>query len=195
MIKPLLSILFALSFLNAIAQKIPNTGSYVTSDGLYTIIIRYEADNTVTILEPNKESNYHPLGDDVYAFKNPVNNIDYRLKVIDNKTIDCYKPATPDNVTRVTFTGSQNVAFSKTEIDRLKGIEKFYLDKIKSDPANTQTWTFCAAAAMAHIYYNEEGYKKYAARAAKNLKLITVDKSTCPCSNAIPNDIWINADK
>jgi hypothetical protein len=190
--KIILSVLLSILFISAIAQKTPNTGTYVTSDGLYTMIIRYESNNTVTILEPNKESNYHALGDDVYAYKNPVNGIDYRLRVVDKTNIDCYKPGNPDNITKIAYSGSQHTAFSKAEIDRLKGIEKYYLDKMKEDKDNTQTWAFCAAAAMAHIYYNEEGYKQYATKATRNLKLITVDKTKCPCGDAIPGDIWKN---
>ncbi|MBW4888089.1 hypothetical protein KXQ82_00115 [Mucilaginibacter sp. HMF5004] len=187
--KILFTCILTCCLLSAFAQIVPLTGTYTTSDGNYNVNILY-SNNTLTIVEPNKTSPYKYAKNNIYTFTNPVNNIDYAVEVIDQKTLGCYHPSTPDNVTKLIFNTGTNSMAPKEVIAKYKQIADNYTAKLKTDPSNTQAWAFCAAAALAHAYYNEEGFKIYAAKVARSLKLIIVDKSKCPCEDALPKDIW-----
>ncbi|WP_448700543.1 hypothetical protein ACFGVR_01140 [Mucilaginibacter sp. AW1-3] len=181
--------LFTLFLLNAFAQIVPNSGTYTTSDGNYSLKVTFK-DGTLTLIEPNKESTFKHASGNTYTFTNPVNNIDYAIEVVDNKTLSCYHPRDPDNRTIITFTGSAAQPSSANNFKDYKKMADDYKQKIKDDPKNGQAWAFCAAAALARASYNEAGYKEYATKAAQSLKLIAVDKTKCPCEDAIPADIW-----
>jgi hypothetical protein len=178
--------LFLLFLSRAVAQIVPSSGTYTTADGNYSLSVTFK-DNVLTLIEPNKTSPYQHASGNIYTFTNPKNNIAYAIEVVDEKTLSCYHPGTPDNRTKLVFT---SVAAG---VNKYAQLAEAYKKKMKDDPTNTQAWAFCAAAAWARAYSSEAQYRDYATKTAKSLKLIIVDKNKCPCEDAIIPEIWRDA--
>jgi hypothetical protein len=186
----LLLILFCAPVLSFAQTKL-KSGNYTTSDGMYTIKVRYDAKaNTLTIVEPNKTSEYTFVSGSEYGFTNPTNGIEYRLEIVDATTLESFKPASRNYRTKLYHSGgADEVTSSEDFVDYQKIAEK-YKDKMTSDPANAQLWAFCAAAANARSTLNADGFESYAKKVVKQMKKIMEDKKKCPCTDAIPASLW-----
>jgi len=176
---------------SASAQIKLTSGQYTTEDGYYTVTINF-ADKELTLIEPNRTSVYHKLEGNVFQFIHPTNKIDYRIEVTSPTTIQTFKPAA--NSSRYTLTlSSKNATASNDQFNTYFALAEKYKAKMLSDKKDAQLWSFCAAAAMARSSMNEDGFKDYATKVASSIKLIAVNKTKCPCEDAIPVDIWNGA--
>ena len=71
-----------------------SSGTYVMQGGSYSIGVA-EQDGTLVVTEPNKTSVYTPAADGSYHFTNPNNGITYGLRIVDDRTIEAFKPGNP----------------------------------------------------------------------------------------------------
>src|SRR5688572_19656307 len=83
-------------------------GTYVMDGGAYSINVEFVPDG-LQIVEPNKTSLYTPTGAGVYEFTNPTNGTRYGLRVIDDSTIEAFKPGTSNPATVLKLSGSNLV--------------------------------------------------------------------------------------
>ncbi|UKJ08764.1 hypothetical protein [Solitalea lacus] len=185
-----ISILSAFT-LSAFAQKIPAFGVYTTSDGNYSIKISWMA-NAIIVTEPNKVSDFKSVGNNIYAYTNPVNGIAYRIEVVDEATLAFFKPQTPTNRTIVLYSKDKSEIGYANKEEYSKYIERanFYKDQMRIDSKDAQSWAFCAAAAYARATYSKEDFEKYAKSARDSVKLILINKEKCPCADVIPLEVW-----
>lgn len=172
-----------------IAQKIPSSGYYTSSDGNYTITVLFK-DKVLTIVEPNKTSPYALVAGNEYHFTNPTNGIEYLIEVVDETTLAMYKPTNRANKYKFYFTGSANKPADNEKFRKFSQIAKSYLEKMKEDPKDAQLWSFCAAAANARSSFNEEGFQEYLSKIIPSMKAILEDKNVCPCKDAIDQDMF-----
>lgn len=75
-------------------------GVYATTDNNYQINVKF-SDGKLTVVEPNKTSNYiQRSGSGIYEFTNPTNGISYVLEVTEGGNgLKAYKPGSPQNFT------------------------------------------------------------------------------------------------
>ena len=177
----------------AAAQKVSD-GTYVLEGGSYSIEVIQDGDNLV-VVEPNKRSPYTRQSDGTFHFYNPNTDTVYGIRVVDNRTIEAFKPFQSGNVpTRLVRLGGAprqeatgNPGSSGTD---LGAIADRYQQLAQSDPDNVQAWTACAAAAKKRQLATGAEADAYAAQVADVLKLILVDPSRSPCEDAIPASVW-----
>jgi hypothetical protein len=76
-------------------------GTYATADTAYQIEVKLSG-NTLTVIEPNKTSQYTQTGLGRFEFRNPTNGILYGLQIVNNKTLMAFKPpANPSTGTQL----------------------------------------------------------------------------------------------
>lgn len=175
------------------AQKVSD-GTYVLEGGSYSIEVVQDGDNLV-VVEPNKRSPYSRQADGSFHFYNPNTDTVYGIRVIDNQTIEAFKPFQAGNVpTRLVRLGgalAQPPASEPATAGNDAGaIADRYQKLAQSDPDNVQAWTACAAAAKKRELATNAEADAYAAQMAEVLKLILVDSSRSPCEDAIPASAW-----
>jgi len=188
MLKMLFAFFMAFASAVSTAQSKLSDGNYVTSDGFYTITLEFKKDSLV-VIEPNRRSVYKKIAEKEFSFIHPQNGIDYRIQILDSNKIATFKPATRASQTILGFVGKKEELIEEDNIQYLEIASK-YLQKAQEEPDNVQVWSFCSGVASARATYNNDGFRNYAVQAIKNLKLIIVDKSKCPCEDAIPKDLW-----
>ena len=66
-------------------------GTYVLEGGSYSIQVS-EQDGRLIVTEPNKTSTYTRASDGSYQFTNPNNGVTYALRVVDDHTLQAFKP-------------------------------------------------------------------------------------------------------
>lgn len=176
---------------NVNAQIKPTSGQYTTEDGYYTVTINF-SDRELTLIEPNRTSIYYKLEGNVFQFIHPTNKTDYRIEVMSPTTIQTFKPGANNSRYTLRLSG-KGAAASNEQFNTYFALAEKYKAKMLSDKKDAQLWSFCAAAAMARSSMNEEGFKEYATKVASSIKLIAVNKTKCPCEDAIPVDIWNGA--
>lgn len=183
-----------------IAQTKLNPGTYTTADGTYTIDVRYDAKtNTITVVEPNKTSEYTSVGRGEYGFTNPTNGREYRLAIVDATTLEAFKPGARESSTKLFHSGGTGESDGADEgatpeqFEEYQKVAKKYLEKMESDPDNAQLWAFCGASANARSFMNDDGFKSYAKKAVKAVASIMEDKSSSPCTDAMPAQLWSEA--
>ncbi|KQT10316.1 hypothetical protein [Ramlibacter sp. Leaf400] len=183
----------------ALAQT---SGTYSTGTG-YSIDVRFGG-NSLTVVEPNKQSEYRSTGPGVYEFTNPTNNIRYGLKVVDAKTLEAFKPGSGQPGTKLSLvsaapaaagnTGTRTAApASSGDYRKFEPIAQGYLQRAQSDPANAQAWSFCGMAAMARAHNNDGANDAPIRQAAAALKSIATDVRQSPCPEVITPEIWRTA--
>ncbi|MEE1943730.1 hypothetical protein VRU48_01335 [Pedobacter sp. KR3-3] len=187
--------LFILAFIavcsTAKAQIKPTSGQYTTADGYYTVTINFE-NSSLTLIEPNRTSVYTKVADNIFSFIHPASKIDYRIEVMDPQTIQTFKA----NVSSSRYTLKLSSTSTNTNSEQYKtysAMAERYKAKMLTDKKDAQLWSFCAAAAYARSTMNDEGFKEYATQVSSSIKLIIVNKTKCPCEDAIPATIWNNA--
>lgn len=184
------SLLFAILFsVICVAQKIPSAGIYTSTDGYYSITVMFK-DKILTIVEPNKTSPYTLVAGNEYYFKNPTNGIEYLIEVVDETTLAMYKPTNRANKYKFYFTGSANTPANNEKFKKFFPIAKNYLEKMKTDSKDAQLWSFCAAAANARSSFNDEGFEEYLSKLVPSMKAILENKTKCPCTDAIDQDMF-----
>lgn len=177
-----------------LAQTNLKAGTYTTEDGSYSIDVRYDAkSNTITIVEPNKTSNYTAVGRGEYGFTNPKNGIEYRLAILNATTLEAFKPGGRASSTKLYFSGGADEPAPSKDVEKYEKIAQKYLDKMESDSDDAQLWSFCAAAATARGTMNADGFESYATKIVKGMVSIMEDKTINPCDDAIPASIWNKA--
>lgn len=170
-------------------------GTYVLEGGSYSIDVKF-APGTLTVIEPNKHSLYHE-GEkpNEYLFTNPTNNVRYGMRVIDDATLEAFKPV-PGNVpTRLKLRRAPTAAELPSDdvANTADAIAEYYFELSTSDPVNAQTWTQCAAAAMTRSTLPKQQADETAVQAATLLKMISGNRSGSPCPDAISDAAWLAA--
>jgi hypothetical protein len=161
-------------------------GTYVVDDGGYSIEVKMDGDALV-VVEPNKTSPYEKQADGSYQFTNPNNGITYGIRVIDDRTIEAFKPGSDNPPTRLTLLNSPGGGTSADVADSEKW-EKLageYSDRIGSDASNAQAYSACAAVALKRSVSSQEDADAYSAQMASMLHLM--DASSNPCPEVISN--------
>jgi hypothetical protein len=182
----------------AAAQKVSD-GTYILEGGSYSIEVVQDGDNLV-VVEPNKRSPYTRQADGSFHFYNPNTDTVYGIRVIDNQTIEAFKPFQGGNVpTRLVRLGGtpsqeapsqESASEPETAGNDAGAIADRYQKLAQTDPDHVQAWTACAAAAKKRELATNEEADAYAAQMAEVLKLILVDPSRSPCEDAIPASTW-----
>ncbi len=201
---------FLLTSVPAMAQRGGiSDGTYVIDGGSYSITIEREGDSIV-VIEPNKRSVYQLKPDGTYQVYNPNTDTVYGIRVVDDQTIEAFKPDRPNNVPTVLKriggapppikqdigpppirTTSIPPSIPEPSPADTYGIAaRRYEALARSDPENVQTWTACAAAAQKRSVSNPAEANAYGVKMAQVLKLILVDSRTSPCLDAIPAEQW-----
>lgn len=187
----LLALLFLCVPVLTFGQTKLKAGAYTTSDGTYTINVLYNAKtNTVIVVEPNKTSEYTSAGGGEYGFTNPKNGIEYRLAIVDATTLEAFKPGGRDSSTKLYYSGGADEGASSEDFDKYQKVAEKYLEKMKSDPDDAQLWAFCAFAANARSTMNAAGFESLAKKAIKQVVSIMEDKTSSPCTDAMPAELW-----
>lgn len=184
--------LFAALALVALPARAQSNGTYTTGMG-YTIEVTFEGD-TLEVYEPanGKRSVYTLQSDGTYLFTNPVNGISYTMEVGDDDTLIANKPgAPPENGTELRRVGSADAVepVDEDEAERMLGVAQQYLARVQSDPDNAQAWSFCGFAALARAQGGGESQIMQSARALRQIAVSSIN----PCSDAIPDAIWNEA--
>lgn len=194
----------------ALAQAKFSNGTYMVEGGSYSITVEQQGDSLI-VVEPNKRSEYTRVPNGTYQFRNPTNGILYGLRVIDDHTIDAFKPdredVAPTRLARlggppapaetepapVAATASGPVLAPVAATDSYSKLAQHYLELTTSDPDNVQSWTACAAAALKHSMANSAEAEAYAAETAKRLKTILADPGRSPCKDVLPDTLFAGA--
>ena len=185
-----------------LAQNAPfSEGTYVLDGGSYSIGIRRQGDNLV-VVEPNKTSPYTRQPDGTYHFYNPNTETTYGIRILDNQTIEAFKPDQPGNTpSRLTRVGGPPTAAAPAPAPAAPSsaganagaIAERYRKLSETDNKDAQAWTACAAAAKKRELATGAEADAYGRQIALVLKQIVVDPSRSPCEDAIPASVWNGA--
>jgi hypothetical protein len=180
----------AVSFCFATLAAAGTNGTYVMDGGAYSINVEFVPEG-LQVVEPNKTSLYTPTDPGVYEFTNPTNGIKYGLRVIDDKTLEAFKPGGGPG-TILKLSGATMLASPEESPGYAKysAIADKYMALVQSDPDNVHVWSACGAAALAFVHMSEADALQAASQGAMLLKQIIVDGSTTPCPDAIPASVW-----
>jgi hypothetical protein len=167
-------------------------GTYALEGGSYAINVKFGS-GTLTILEPNKTSVYNQREhSNEYLYTNPTNNITYGLRVVDDATLQAFKPG-PGNVPttlRLRHAPTPGEQPPKDVAEAADAIADRYFELSASDPINAQTWTQCAAAAMTRSTLTKQQADETEIQAATLLKMIAGNRASSPCPDAISEAAW-----
>lgn len=156
-------------------------GTYVIDGGGYSIDVRMDG-GTLVVVEPNKTSPYEKQADGSYQFTNPNNGITYGIRVIDDRTIEAFKPGTDNPPTRLSLLGSPGGGTSADVADseRWEKLAGEYSERIGSDPSNAQAFSACAAVAMKRSVSSKDEADAYSAQMASMLHQLDASSNPCP---------------
>jgi hypothetical protein len=166
-------------------------GTYVIQGGSYSIDVEFVPEG-LQIVEPNKTSLYTPTGEGVYEFTNPDNGVPYGIRVIDDNTIEAFKPKSGQPGTVLKRSGATAMAVDENDpsYSKYMAIAQKYTALSENDPDNLQVWTACAAAAFSWAHMPADQASQLASQSAMMLKAIMNDTSGTPCDDAIPAALW-----
>jgi hypothetical protein len=156
-------------------------GTYVIDGGGYSIDMKMDGD-TLVVVEPNKTSPYGKQADGSYQFTNPNNGITYGIRVIDDATIEAFKPGTDNPPTRLTRLGGGGSATTAdiADADKYSALAERYNALAESDPANIQVHVACASVALKRSVSSREEADAYAAQMAGMLRQLDASANPCP---------------
>ncbi|MCL6730046.1 hypothetical protein [Sphingomonas hankyongi] len=169
--------------LSAVVAPAEPGGTYAIDGGGYTIDLKMDGD-TLVVVEPNKTSPYARQADGTYQFTNPNNGITYGIRVIDDRTIEAFKPGTDNPPTRLSLMGgapSGEEPAAVADAEKWEALAQHYSELSQSDPDNVQVNTACAGVALKRSASSQAEADAYAAQMAEMLKQILVDGSSNPC--------------
>jgi hypothetical protein len=167
-------------------------GTYVLEGGAYVIDVRF-ADGQLEVVEPNATTVYQQQADGAYLATIGNGQV-YGLRVIDDETLEAFKPIpgnVPTRLKRQVLVEGGGLA--DDEFEKAEAIADHYFELSQSDPVNTQTWTQCAAAAMMKTMMAADQAHQGAVQAASLLKMITTNTAQSPCPDAISAEAWQQA--
>lgn len=156
-------------------------GQFQIEGGSYRVQVSQEGQELV-VHEPNRVTRYELDKDDLYTSYHPGYDRTYYIDVLDQ------------NQLKIGFFGSGRSDILR-RVDGASGanphqaISEKYLALAGDDPANAQTWAYCAAVASERALKSPEQFEPFAREAAKQLQLIYVGKGN-PCPDAIPSQLW-----
>ena len=165
----------------AAAAAAAPSGTYVIDGGGDSIDVKMDGGNLI-VVEPNKTSTYVAQGDGTYEFTNPNNGVTYGIRVIDDRTIEAFKPGTDNAPTRLSLLGSPGGGTTADVADNEKWekLAEQYSERIQSDPANVQANVACAAVAMKRSVASKNEADAYAAQMLEMLRQMDASSSPCP---------------
>lgn len=166
----------------ALAQSSATPGTYILEGGSYTMSVEM-VDGMLVVHEPNKDSPYSPQADGSYQFYNDNNGQTYGIRVIDERTLEAFKPGTSNPPSRLVLLNSAvqtGEAVASDESERWEELAMQYLERSQTDPANVQSWTACGAVAMKRSTSSQEEADQYAAQMAAMLQQMDAGSSPCP---------------
>jgi hypothetical protein len=168
-----------------------SNGTYVMDGGAYSINVEFVADG-LQIVEPNKTSLYHSTGRGEYQFTNPTNGITYGLRVIDDATIEAFKPgsAQPGTVLKRASAAAMTVDEENPNYAKYQQLAEKYAELTQSDADNVHVWAACGAAALGWANMPADQARGMAGQSAALLKSIMTSSGSSPCPEVIPNDVW-----
>jgi hypothetical protein len=185
-----------------------SSGIYVIDGGGYSIDVTMNGD-TLTVIEPNKTSTYRKQADGSYHFTNPNNGILYGIRIIDDRTIEAFKPGSGNPGTRLSLMGqprgkkapdpgpdmpgkaAENDSRpepSAADVASSKAMHREaerYAALARSDPLNVQSHTACAAVAWKRYTSSASEADAYAEEIKGMLKQLLVDPNDNPCPDVI----------
>ena len=162
----------------AVAAGAEPGGTYVIDGGGYSIDVRMDGGNLV-VVEPNKTSTYEQQADGTYHFTNPNNGVTYGIRVIDDRTIEAFKPGTDNPPTRLSLLGSPGGG-TTADSEKWEKLAEHYSELIQSDPTNVQANAACAGVAMKRSVASQEEADAYAAQMADMLRQMDASANPCP---------------
>jgi hypothetical protein len=166
------------------------SGTYTLEGTNYAIDVLF-APGKVTVVEPNKRSEYTMTRAGRYEFTNPTNGIRYGLQVIDAATIEAFKPLDPGSPpTTLVLTDRQAAGAQAATYDAHMKVANKYRALAESDADSPHVWAACAAAAYSRATQTSETANWYARDASALLKPIMVNPKTTPCPDAISQRHW-----
>ena len=166
-------------------------GTYVMDGGAYSISVEFVGDG-LQIVEPNKTSLYKPTGGNEYQFTNPTNGITYGLRVLDDNTIEAFKPGSSQPATTLKRANavSSSIDEDNPEYAKYDALADKYAELTASDPNNVHVWAACGAAALGWANMPADQAKSMAGQSATLLKSIMTSAGSSPCPEVIPIDVW-----
>ena len=171
-------------------------GTYAIQDGYYSINAEFEGDSLI-VKEPNKTSVYIKQGNSEYLFTNPKNDIVYGMRVIDDSTLEAFKPGVNNSSTLLKLSSKPSqISAKNSSYDKMQALAEKYTNLSQSDSLNTQTWTQCAAVAFGYAGLPDQEAKKMEFQAATLLQLIQSSPTTSsPCNDVISDNTWNSVPK
>lgn len=92
-------------------------GTYQAEGGNYCVKVVQE-NNTLHLIEPNKESLYKKQSDGIYHFYNQKNDTTYGLRIVNDHTLDAFKPFVNGNQsTRLVFISDLSICASTAQAE------------------------------------------------------------------------------
>jgi hypothetical protein len=179
------------SFVFASVAAAESNGTYVMDGGAYSINVEFVSQG-LQIVEPNKTSLYASTGRGEYQFTNPTNGITYGLRVIDDSTIEAFKPGSAQPATTLKRTNAIALTVDEENPNYAKyqQLAEKYADLTQSDSDNVHVWAACGAAAIGWANMPADQAKGMASQSAALLKSIMTSAGSSPCPEVIPNDVW-----
>jgi len=179
----------AVSFTSALGAG--TDGTYVMDGGAYSINVQFTADG-LQIVEPNKTSLYRETGNNEYQFTNPTNGIVYGLRVLDDETIEAFKPGSSQAATTLkrSIANAYTVDEENPNYAKYSALADKYAELTQSDADNVHVWAACGAAALGWANMPADQAKTMAGQSAALLKSIMTNTGGSPCPEVIPNDVW-----
>jgi hypothetical protein len=165
-------------------------GTYMLDGGSYVIDVQRNGDGLL-VVEPNKRSPYTWQGGRDFHFHNPNTDTTYGIRVVDARTIEAFKPFVDGNVpSRLSLLSAAPTATPQEDLGDpgYEAIAEKYAAMIESDPANVQSWTACAGAALKYSMATREEADAYARQMIGMLR--QMDARSTPCEDALPSRLW-----
>lgn len=158
-------------------------GTYVIDGGGYSIDVKMDGGNLV-VVEPNKTSVYVLQSDGSYQFTNPNNSITYGIRVVDDSTIEAFKPGgngQPTVLKRFGSPASEATSADVADSDKYAALAEHYLQLAQSDPDNVQSYTACGGVAMKRSIASKEEADAYAQQMEQMLRQLLTNPDSNPC--------------
>lgn len=180
-------LMFVTALLLAIPALAGNNGTYKLAGGAYTIDVEF-ADDALKVVEPNKVSVYQRQADGSYHFSNPTNGVVYGMRVIDDQTLEAFKPGSnsaPSTLKLQVAPAFEDNADSERHMETAMKYQQMAI----SDNDNAHVWSVCGMSAMAMATLTQADAARQINEAVAMIKPIMVNQGN-PCPDAIPGGHW-----
>lgn len=163
------------------------SGTYSSSDlgYTYTVVVKQEG-NVITITEPNRTNYYKSSGGNTY-YHTESKYAHFYIQISGNDNYYAGKQGGSRQLFTFQGENTNEDEVLPSGIDDCPLYDK-YLNLSQTDHNDAQSWTFCGAAALAKCTYTD--VTPYLKPLILALKAIVVDKSKCPCLDAITQNEW-----